>query len=388
MKIAYVGPFAFPESHANSLRVRGMAEAIAQGGHEVVICPGMRSSEDKKNSLLSIHVDGVDEYSRRSGLSRLPGVRGLFIGDATIDWLRSRSKKPDAIILYGTHLSYLLRLQKYAAETGVKLFLDVVEWYDPRHLPGGLFGPYAAMNEWAMRHATKKVDGLFVISSYLDRYFSSAGCRTLRVPPLFSVAPIKESASFRDTNAALNVCYVGSPGKKEDFSVLFSGIKMARDHGLPIYFHMVGVSEFEFRKSYPNVALEEKSADWLRFYGRISNDAAKNVIASCDFTIIVRQKTRVAQAGFPSKVSESLSLGIPVISNSFSDVEKYIRPNNAGVMIEDLSANGVFTALSAAAKLNDAELIELKSNARALAKRDFSPSEYSREIGSFLSEFL
>ncbi|MGO4606565.1 glycosyltransferase [Variovorax sp. 2RAF20] len=388
MKIAYVGPFAFPESHANSLRVHGMVMAMVQAGHEITVCPGMLSHELGKKLPSSVKVHSVDEYAHRSGFSKIPGARGLFIGDATLDWLRSQTSPPDAVILYGTHLSYLLRLQKYCRQKKVKLFLDVVEWYDPRHLPGGLFGPFAAMNEWSMRYAAKKVDGIFVISSYLDKHFASAGCRTLQVPPLFSPAFSEPLVPFRDINGALNICYVGAPGKKEEFGILFAGLRMAREYGVRIYIHMVGVTESEFRWSYPNANIGNDSSDWMKFYGRVPNDAAKLVIASCDFMVVIRQKSRVTQAGFPSKVSESLSLGTPVIANRFGDMEKYIQSGNAGLLLDKLSSEGVCSAISLAAKLNESELRRLKTNARAVAENEFSPANYSEKIGKFLSENL
>lgn len=386
MRIAYVGPFAFPASHANSLRVRGMAQAMTQAGHEVTICPGMESPEAGAEFSSSIRVEGVNEYARRSGLSKIRGVRGMLIGDATIEWLRAQEKKPDAVVLYGTHLSYLWRLQKYAAHTKVKLLLDVVEWYDPRHLPGGLFGPFSAMNEWAMRHAAKNVDGLFVISSYLQSHFSKAGCRSLKVPPLFSPMLVDRPAPFRDTNFALNICYVGTPGRKEEFTVLFAGLKMARNLGVNVYTHMVGLSESEFRNNYPGAMSDGESKVSIKFYGRIPNEAAKLIVSSCDFMIVVRQKSRVTQAGFPSKVPESLSLGTPVIVNKFSDLEPYVRSGNAGLMIDTLSAEGVCAALLAAAAINEVELDRLKTSARNLAEKEFSPSSYAGKIDQFLRE--
>lgn len=386
MRIVYVGPFAFPASHANSLRVRGMAQAMTQAGHEVTICPGMVSTEGGAESPSSIRVEGVDEYARRSGVSKIRGVRGMFIGDATVEWLCSQEKKPDVVVLYGTHLSYLWRLQKYAAHNKVRLLLDVVEWYDPRHLPGGFFGPFAAMNEWAMRHAAKNVDGLFVISTYLQSHFSKGGCRTLKVPPLFSPTLVERPKPFRNTNSMLNVCYVGTPGRKEEFNVLFAGLTMAQDIGINVCMHMVGLTEPEFRRSYPAAFDGGGSRESIKFYGRIPNEAAKAIISSCDFMIVVRQRSRVTQAGFPSKVAESLSLGIPVIVNKFSDLEPYVRSGKAGLIIDELSAQGVRAAISTAAAIDEDGLGQLRINAHNLAKEEFSPSSYAGKIDQFLRE--
>ena len=49
MKIIYVVPFAYPSSSANSLRVKGMIDALVLAGHEVEICAGISNQAGQDN---------------------------------------------------------------------------------------------------------------------------------------------------------------------------------------------------------------------------------------------------------------------------------------------------------------------------------------------------
>ncbi|HQM85931.1 MAG TPA: glycosyltransferase, partial [bacterium] len=52
-----------------------------------------------------------------------------------------------------------------------------------------------------------------------------------------------------------------------------------------------------------------------------------------DFTILIRDDKRETRAGFPTKVSESISCGTPVITTKTSDLEDYIIEGKNGFFI-------------------------------------------------------
>ena len=60
------------------------------------------------------------------------------------------------------------------------------------------------------------------------------------------------------------------------------------------------------------------------FNGRQPHKVVLDNIVISDFTIFLRDVTRVTLAGFPSKFSESITYGTPVITNLISNIEPYI----------------------------------------------------------------
>ena len=82
MKIAYVGPFDFPSSNANSLRVSGMIDALLMAGHHVQVCAFTSHNKEKMSNIDSEQVQVSYAYEYDKGL--LSGVniglRGYFYG--------------------------------------------------------------------------------------------------------------------------------------------------------------------------------------------------------------------------------------------------------------------------------------------------------------------
>jgi glycosyltransferase involved in cell wall biosynthesis len=390
MRIAYVGPFSLSSSSANVLRVKGVAEALVFGGHHVVLCPGViiegvdQSFVDSFPDEIGIHL--LNEYKCGFASSLNPGLRGLFLGDVTLRWLEQLQIKPDVIVLYGTHLGYLSRLLWFCKKYKIRLLLDIVEWYDPTHLPGGRFGPFAMSNELSMRWAVELADGAFVISRYLEEYYNSKKMKTLRLPPLLSASPIRPR-QFREDNGALNLCYIGSPGKKEEFGILFAGIDAAISLGCKINLHVAGISEREFADSYPDAfSFVSRNRDSFKFYGRVDNKNAKNIIASSDFLLVARRPVRFSNAGFPFKVAESLLLGTPVMANNFSDIFNYVNNGVDSVLIESLTKDAVANSILFGASLTETAIMKLKECARCTADKVFLSVARATEVDQFVRD--
>ena len=74
----------------------------------------------------------------------------------------------------------------------------------------------------------------------------------------------------------------------------------------------------------------------IHFWGRVSHSEALAIVASSNYSIIIREPTRKNNAGFPTKFVESISLGTPVLCNKFSDVDRYLTDNqNGGIIRKD-----------------------------------------------------
>lgn len=380
MNIVYTGLFAYPDSSANSLRVEGVVRILEDLGHTVTICSGLASSLE--NVVVEQPVTNVNEYE--SGVfSKVKGVRGMFVGDNTIAWLESLQEKPDVIILYGTHLGYLTRLLNFTKKNKIKLILDVVEWYDPRHLPGGILGPFAIMNELSMRFFVKKADGLIVISQYLKNYYSEHTNKIVLIPPVFEE---NYKRILTRTHAEFPAfCYVGTPGKKENFNVLFKVLDMFYVSKVKFKVNFAGMKRIDFVNKYKDVKFI-KDEEYSQFYGRVPNDKAKDIIASSDFMLVFRPNLRFANAGFPSKIAESLSLGTAVFCNNFSDVSDYVFNGHNGVVINDMSFSDLTREFKKIFSYSNAEYNKMRQNSYDSYRLSFHKTAYMERMETFLQE--
>ena len=86
------------------------------------------------------------------------------------------------------------------------------------------------------------------------------------------------------------------------------------------------------------------------FHGRVPQSMVPKCLAQMDFSVLLRPNARYAEAGFPTKLVESLSAGVPILANPTSDITQYVRDGREGVLLADHSpkafAAGVERALA------------------------------------------
>ncbi|TWH90529.1 glycosyltransferase [Sphingobium wenxiniae] len=392
MRILIVGHFDTRESTAASLRVRGTAGALLTAGHDVQVIDVRMGRTDPRG--WSIELSGLpiltgvslDEYAT-GFLSHFPmGVRGMFIGDVTANYIREMSPRPDLIILYGTHLGYIRRLRKLCNELGIPLVLDIVEWYAAEDLPGGRFGPYAISNMLSMRRESFRADGFFVISERLAKHYSRAGKPIVTVPPLF-LETVMTAEKWSEDDGRLHLVYAGSPGNKEAFETLIGGLSIAAAQGVALTWHLVGMTEADLR-AVPGGStwLDGAGATATICYGRIPNVRARRIVSRSDFSLLLRPLRRSNQFGFPSKLAESMTLGTPVIANRFSDLSRFLSDGENALLLTDLSNETFADAVMRAANHSPGIRNMMCASAQALARTHFCPQSHSRSMSDMLEK--
>ena len=73
----------------------------------------------------------------------------------------------------------------------------------------------------------------------------------------------------------------------------------------------------------------------VKFRGRVSHSEALDFVKKADWSIVIRDNNLVVKAGFPTKVTESISAGTPVIANRFSNIEDYLDSSNS-ILIDSI----------------------------------------------------
>jgi len=67
----------------------------------------------------------------------------------------------------------------------------------------------------------------------------------------------------------------------------------------------------------------------------VSHSEALDFVKKADWSIVIRDNNLVVKAGFPTKVTESISAGTPVIANRFSNIEDYLDSSNS-ILIDSI----------------------------------------------------
>lgn len=393
MRVAYVGPFAYSSSQANSLRVAGIARSLALQGVEVLIGSAERelSPAYAHSSFPGISVSCLDEFARDDWPKWRRVYRGFDMGARTAQWIASLSPAPDAVILYGTPYGYLRRLLPLLRKLGIPLVLDVVEWYERSHMPGGKYGPFALANEHSMRALAKRAEGVMAISRFLENYFRGFGMPVMRVPPLFPTPDQKRPEQFRTMDGRTHFVYAGTPGAKDEMSLVLAAFLAASENGVPVFLHLVGLDD-----SYVDSGLKhhgtaegiEKFKAAYKAYGRVQNEVSRSIVSKCDFSILLRPDLQYSRAGFPSKVGESLSLGTPMMANISSNLDEVLTDGANALIVPALSSEAVLRQIERAAELSDSEISVIKQAAFNTGAETFSIEMYGEKLATFLWSML
>jgi hypothetical protein len=217
--IAYVGPFSFPWGQACSRRVCGIARSLSESGNSIVICSGdakpltltdLNEGEEKS----SITYIGVNETPPKDFSLLRKSLQIFFLwGKRTVNWLDSQPNKPSHVIVYGGSAQYMFRLLPWCKKNNIPLIVDIVEWYDPRQMNGGFFGPFHISENIAFHYYYPKCSGIIAISSYLEKHFLKKGLPVIRIPPTLDVENHPLFFSNKDElNPLLTLLYARTPG--------------------------------------------------------------------------------------------------------------------------------------------------------------------------------
>src|ERR1051326_4133382 len=123
-EILYTGSFLFPEGDAAAARVLGIAKALRESGHEVILAGG---EEQLGNYSFAGFTCCPQGHLNRTGNALQHFIRSASAGRSALRRL-TLENRPAAILAYDPPTAMLLRLLHYARAARIPLILDLTEW--------------------------------------------------------------------------------------------------------------------------------------------------------------------------------------------------------------------------------------------------------------------
>lgn len=321
--ILYVGGFQLPDKNAAALRVLSNAKAMRKLGYEVIFVNALIESDKKK--LQCVYYDRFKciEYKREKQSEYLTSCKRI------ISLLRKT--RAGILIAYNYPAIALNKLRNYCNKNNIKCIADVTEWYIPTgRLIFRLIKGFDS--EYRMRFVLPRMDGVIAISEYLYIYYHDR-VKTIKIPPLVDKDENKWKVNYPCWHDEVRFVYAGTPSaQKERLDLIVDIVENAKTEKI-IQLNVIGVTEEQFNDMYNTTY----RGNHVKFWGRVSNSQVIRIIMESDWSIILREKNKVVQAGFPTKVSETISCGIPIIANRFSNISDYLNDSNS-ILIEDIDS--------------------------------------------------
>lgn len=394
--VYYVGGFWFPDAQAGSQRVHGNALAIQGAGVPVCVVGGRSPAEatlqkDVRLSHEGISYSLVDQCGPRSAPRLLKLVRYLQGGRRLVQWLKTHARGDvAALILFGGYSRYLCWLIPLARRWGIPLVVDAVEWFDPSHCLGGRFGPQRCDVELSMRLLIPMAGNVIAISSLLEKHFRSQGSLVLRVPPLVNVAAAKWQVQRGAADGRrLQLAFVGSAQRKDLLVNAIRGLALLGKDVRACELVMVGPSRSELVANLGRHAdVLDQLSGLLRFVGRLPHREALRFLGQADFSVLLRPDARYAHAGFPTKLVESLAMGVPLICNVTSDICLYVQDGQEGLVIDDCTPEAFASGVRRALALSQDDRALMRMRARRRAETSFDYHNWIEPLGQFVRQVI
>jgi glycosyltransferase involved in cell wall biosynthesis len=364
-----------------------MARSLASAGYNVVVASGDHRPRavtelEESDEVGSVSYVGLGE-SLSTHASPASTTLDVFLrwGRKTAAWLAAQPTAPSHVIVYGGSAQYMCQVQRWCRRNSVPLIADVVEWYDPRHLRGGIFGPAHLKSMVALRYQYPRCDGVIAISSLLAEHYRRRGCRVVRIPPTVDVEGVtRESVTQRRPTRALTLVYAGVPGKKDALAQILRGVGLVDPSGDKVRLVVAGPTASDLL-GLLNVDELPPGIDVL---GSVPQQTVPKVLRTADFSVLLREPKRFANAGLPTKFVESLANATPVIANLTSDLGEYLHDGVEGLVSADHSAGAFSDALYRAAQLTPQELANMRNAAQVQALRSFDFRRHAQPLSDLL----
>ncbi|MGC4820222.1 glycosyltransferase family 4 protein [Micromonospora sp. DT63] len=248
------------------------------------------------------------------------------------------------------------------------LTVDVLERHEPGQFRHGRLTPYFIRHRWHSLLADRLADQVIAISTTLHRRLARPNRPILVVPPQVDRADYRQPAPPSLTNG-LRLLYAGTAGPKDRLAVVLEGIRrLPEPERQRVRLTVAGMTrEQTAAMSDLDEGVVADLAEQIVFLGRVSRDRVLAELRAAHFSVLVRPSGGYAEAGFPSKVPESLAAGCPVLLNHTSDLATYIGDGREGIVLAGPGADDVRDGLVRALTLNDAQWWQMSHHARERA---------------------
>jgi len=386
--ILYVGGFELPDKNAAAHRVLSNGKILRELGYNVVFIDIDKLQKSNINVLETKKIiQGFECWSRFYPKSNNEWFKYLT-NIESIKVICNQYNDVKAIIAYNFQAMALLRLRKYCCNQKIKIIGDCSEWYSVKDF-NVVFKIIKGFDSFLrMRIVQKQLDGLIVISKYLENYYRHCH-NVVRIPPLVDLNEDKWNIKPNEfTDNKTRFVYSGdlSNKNKDKINFLIEVLYELKDYESYI-FTVVGITAEQYIEDYKN---HEQLLDCLgnkvQFYGRLTHNDSIQHLKQSDFSIFIREKSRLTKAGFPTKFVESINCGIPVITTNSSDLEDYIIEGNNGFIVATNDKKDLDLTLRKISEMSSEEIKIMKRN--CFDSKVFDYKNYVTKMKDFLNNIF
>lgn len=377
MNIVFISTVSFPFGGASSSRTLNLVRLFIAAGNTVHVISKTKSSED-------IVLENCTYESIQQNESASNSTVDLFL--KTLE--NYTQNNVVNIVCANANSNIFTALCEFCKSNGIKFIVENCEWYDASNYRLKQYDKEYIANQKMIIDDFKLADGFISISRLLDNHNSSFGKPSIRIPTILDV--INTKISEHNYSEKIKLVYTGRPGKSKELlspilKVLMKN-KLVKSH---VEFDIYGVNFVQLLRNINyNIFLYMMVCKNIKIYGIVNQKKMNDIIKNSDYQIFIRPYRQSSNAGFPTKLGESMMVGTPVITNLTGDIGLYLVDGLNGIVINGNSVNDVEIGLLRILEMNQKDLDLMRQNARECAEKNFDYRAYVSDIKSFFDRVI
>lgn len=370
-----------PVAEPNAIRLINIGLMLKELGYDVTLF-GAYSAKDVTGSYKGINYvewgqtvgHGIKQHNLRKK-EYLINIKKAVVGCDSSDIIISAlGENANRAHIY---------LRKTARDRGAVFIQSIVEWYVLANFGGWKRAHRYFHNEYLMRHGNQKSKNIIGISTLLCDYYKAKGCNSVYIPTMVDMEEYKGISHAK--NDRIVIAYAGSPRRKDCIAnAILALLRLDDSERAKFVFNIYGAGENDLIQVGISREMIKELGDSLCIHGRIPYEEVKQHVANADFTVLLRRNTINANAGFSTKVGESMACGTPVIANITGDLAQYIIDGKTGVICSDESVEACVTAYRRILTLSDEEIEHMREKCVETAGISFNYRTYINALQAFI----
>ena len=336
-----LGSFAYPNGMAGTKRIQHFIDALAN-----------------KKAAIRVLMTAFPDWPGQQPKGTHQGVRyqsigksrtGQLVGLLLTPWralvgcwllLQWRKSSGNCIYLYDGITLENLPMVIIARWAGYKVVVDIMEDYNFA-LENMRWARRIKMRSqiWLERRLHRLVDGLVVISNYLQTKFNWVKPTGLPMVLIPIAAKVEDTPIPETNNEVVKFVYSGTFGKKDNVDLLVKAFSaLAQKHeGCELLLSGKGAHVEEI--------LTHSTTDRVKYVGYLSREEFEQFLNDGDVMCMTRNQSTFANAGFPFKLGEYLATGKPVIASNVGDIGHYLTNEENALLVEPEDEKGLEAAM-------------------------------------------
>ena len=318
-EILYFGKMDLPFNNASACRVMGICSSLKKSGFDCFTY-GYTKGKTFNGNADNINFEN-DRYP-----NKLLSYLFTFGNNKRIKKVLKKHNVENIKAIFFTSLGHgqIKYLGKWCRKHQIPLINDRGDIIRSSH-KNFLFKPISSKEYKLFEKAVRKYASVMSISTFINNYVEKQGINSFIVPCIANNESVRFNveASKNVDDSKINIGYFGDPGKdfyKDRLDWCLDAF--AKLNNPNISFYVGGVNLNQIPEKY-------RDNKHFIFLGKLSNKECISYIKSLDFTVLFRENTEIANAGFASKITESFACGVPVLSNITGDLKHYLNNNNS-----------------------------------------------------------